>query len=325
LGVEQPLVEPSKLAYVDPKQVERNPQNPRLIFPPTSMAILKDSIKKVGILVPLLIYQKKSDEKYVILDGERRWQCALDLGLDKIPANIIEEPDQIRNILTMFNIHNVREPWRLMPTALKLEVIMRILQEKSDFKLHELTQLSYPTIRRCKILLSYDKKYQDMMLAMGPGEEELVKPDFFIELYPVLIQVFRRFPELKRKYKREDIIDKLLMKYRRGKERKAGEPEIGITDVTDFRQLVLLMKAIDKGVPRDTILQKVINIIEAPEYTIRNAYESSARIVYQLDSIENIVVALLHSLESIEQQTLKNRPELMNSLKQLKALIEKLI
>lgn len=101
------LVESIGLSRIDPKQLVKNPDNPRLVFEKVDLDILKDSIRESGILVPLLVYKREKDGKYVILDGQRRWMCALDLGLETVPANIISEPSQTTNILTMFNIHNV--------------------------------------------------------------------------------------------------------------------------------------------------------------------------------------------------------------------------
>ena len=106
-----------RLTYISPTDIEKNPQNPRLLFEPEPMMILRKSISEVGILVPLLVYQRASDQKYIILDGERRWRCAIELDMKEVPVNIIPEPSTVQNILTMFNIHNVAShgnlhPWR---------------------------------------------------------------------------------------------------------------------------------------------------------------------------------------------------------------------
>ena len=148
------------------------------------MQILRESVEKLGILVPVTLYEapphhKPPSEKYILLDGERRWRCAKSLGVNTVPAIIVERPDETQNILTMFHIHNVREGWQLMPTALKLQTLITALKETNERKLSELTKLSVAQIRRCKILLTYPKKYQNMMLA--PPTERM-KADFFIEL-----------------------------------------------------------------------------------------------------------------------------------------------
>ena len=163
--------------------LKSNPHNPRLLFDREPLAVLKASIDKVGILVPLTVYQAKEQKKYTILDGERRWICAKVLGLPTVPVNQVAEPTVVQNIVTMFQIHKLREDWELMPTALKLEVLMEKLQERRDGRLAELTGLNQAVVARCKKLLSYPPRYQEMMLDPDPNKR--AKADFFIELYAV--------------------------------------------------------------------------------------------------------------------------------------------
>src|SRR2546427_7162667 len=116
----------SKLISVDPWKIEPNPDNPRRLFDEEDLEYLKQSIHGRGILVPLIVYKRNvRDENYVLLDGERRLRCAQALNLHHVPVNVIASPDRSENILLMFNIHNVRKDWELVPTALKLELLIR--------------------------------------------------------------------------------------------------------------------------------------------------------------------------------------------------------
>src|SRR5262245_44044661 len=101
-----------------------NPHNPRMLFDRVDLDVLKESIGKVGILVPLTVYRDSRKGQLVILDGERRWRCAKELKLKSVPVNVVREPSLVQNIVTMFQIHKLRADWELMPTALKLEVLM---------------------------------------------------------------------------------------------------------------------------------------------------------------------------------------------------------
>src|SRR5437667_1912260 len=161
-----------------------NPHNPRLLFDREPLDTLRASIAKVGILVPLTVYRDSARQHFVILDGQRRWICAQELSLRQVPVNEVAEPTLVQNIVTMFQIHKLREDWELMPTALKLQVLMDALKEKRDKQLADLTGLDRAVVVRCKKLLGYPKKYQDMMLV--PDPERRVKADFFIELSAVL-------------------------------------------------------------------------------------------------------------------------------------------
>ena len=201
-------------------QLRPNPHNPRALFDRDDLHVLRQSIERVGILVPLTVYQEKSSGNYVILDGQRRWMCAQAVGMNKIPVNEVAEPTLVQNIVTMFQIHKLRKDWELMPTALKLELLMRELGETKEKRLAELTGLDEAVVVRCKKLLSYRKTYQDMMLDANP--EKRVKADFFIELYAVRNdREVRKFPW----FNKDQFTDDMLRKVE----------ERGIKAVTDFR------------------------------------------------------------------------------------------
>ena len=106
------------VALLDPRNIAPNPENPRLIFREDELQGLQASIALQGILVPLSVFQ--SGRRFVILDGERRWRCAIKLGLDRVPAIVQPKPDRLQNIMMMFAIHNARRDWDPLPTALKL-------------------------------------------------------------------------------------------------------------------------------------------------------------------------------------------------------------
>jgi ParB/RepB/Spo0J family partition protein len=163
--------------------LEPNPHNPRMLFDKVPLDALRDSISRVGILVPLTVYRESKSKRHIILDGQRRWMCAKDLGLKTVPVNEVEEPSLVQNIVTMFQIHKLREDWELMPTALKLELLIKETKDPNNRRLAALTGLDEAVVVRCKKLLSYETKYQDMML--DPNPEQRTKADFFIELYPV--------------------------------------------------------------------------------------------------------------------------------------------
>lgn len=199
-----------------------NPHNPRYLFDKQPMEILRSSIERVGILVPLTVYFDNRKKRYVILDGQRRWTCAKLVGLKDVPVNQVAEPTLVQNIVTMFQIHKLREDWELMPTALKVELLMKELGDRNDARLGELTGLDESVIVRCKKLLSFDREFQDLML--DPDPDRRMKADFFIELYPVLHdREVRKFDWFKEKR----FIKQMIAKY--------FHESRTIKAVTDFR------------------------------------------------------------------------------------------
>src|SRR4051794_25820591 len=113
------------LLEISPDSVKPNPDNPRLIFREDDMNELLQSIQEVGIRVPISVYA--DGKKYVLLDGERRWRCSKKLNLPTVPAHIQAKPSRLENLLMMFNIHNVRVDWDIMPMALKLAQVRDML------------------------------------------------------------------------------------------------------------------------------------------------------------------------------------------------------
>jgi ParB family transcriptional regulator, chromosome partitioning protein len=64
-----------------------NPKQPRRHFDETSLKELAESIKRHGILQPLVVTPQK-DGKYTIIAGERRWRAAKIAGLKSLSAII---------------------------------------------------------------------------------------------------------------------------------------------------------------------------------------------------------------------------------------------
>ncbi len=290
--------------------LEPNPYNPRMLFDRAPMAILQDSIEKVGILVPLTVYRDSKKKKFVILDGQRRWTCARELGLKSVPVNEVHEPSLVENIVTMFQIHQLREPWELMPTALTLERLMKELQEKNEAKLAALTGLDRAVVVRCKKLLTFPRSYQDMMLEAEPSDR--VKADFFIELYPVItdrdVTKFRWF-------KRGTFTDTMLERYQR------GSPQL--RSVTSFRQVkqnITLARKANQIPKLDKQLQR---FYESEDVPIEDLAISEAGVVEERDRIIRQATQLEASISSIDAKDFFGEEELWRVLTRLMELIRR--
>lgn len=65
-------------------QVHPNPNQPRTNFKPEEIEELANSIKRHGLLQPILV--RKTGDGYEIIAGERRWQSCRSLGMETIPV-----------------------------------------------------------------------------------------------------------------------------------------------------------------------------------------------------------------------------------------------
>ncbi len=74
-------------------QIEPNKEQPRTEFDPEKLETLSDSIKKYGVLQPIVV-KKLDNGFYRIIAGERRWRAAKLAGLKQIPVVIREFNDR---------------------------------------------------------------------------------------------------------------------------------------------------------------------------------------------------------------------------------------
>jgi hypothetical protein len=98
-----------------------------------------------------------------------------------------------------------------MPTALGLNAVMAELGQHDNKILAKLTGLSEPQIERCKTLLAFDEKFQNMSL--DPDPTKRIPSNFWIEAKPVIDLAMEKLPVIK-KLGFELATDKLVEKYR---------------------------------------------------------------------------------------------------------------
>ncbi|MFH0888534.1 MAG: ParB/RepB/Spo0J family partition protein [Planctomycetota bacterium] len=301
------------LLQVSPSDISPNPHNPRMIFDEEELKELKDSIEKVGILVPLTIYENKKSfpkTKYVLLDGERRWRCAQQLNLKLVPANIIDEPEDVtQNILFMFNIHHFRREWALFPTALKLDVLIKKLKTDNDATLSNFTGVNKSMVRRCKMLLWFPEKYRNTLMA----KSSKISTDFFIEIYAVAYRLGHedefRYPD-----KIEVFIDACKDKFLNAL----------ITDVKEFRDMRKCMayyESIDKFNDFKSKISKFIREkdIGLEIFAVQDIEQDRTR-----KNIIKYISYLNENLETINPDII-NDAYLVDQLKKLKNNLKRII
>lgn len=98
--------------WIEIEKIKPNPYQPRKEFDEEALESLGESIKKYGILQPIIVnkIEKKTDRgifyEYQIVAGERRWRAAQRIGLKQIPVIIREQSN--REKLEIALIENVQ-------------------------------------------------------------------------------------------------------------------------------------------------------------------------------------------------------------------------
>jgi len=372
-----------EVRYTD---IEPNPLNPRRIFDKLKLDVLEESVRANKILVPLTAYRDQSSQKLYILDGERRWRCAVRietgevstrlrsrpadlvipvdavaLNFDEdtkvlahrgpidsarakqlltysnssewkkaiaalqrdsatkpprrvpIPVNVVDPPTPAANMLYMFHVHNLREEWNLMPTALSLRILMKELGETEDTKLAELTQLSEPNVKRCKMLLSFKTKYQQMML--HPDPDRRLKANLFIEMYPVLDLYDELGSRVRGGRTRDELTDLFIEKYRDGL----------IPSVVHFRKILEARDLLRDTDRWDEVAQACRRFIAEPKLKIKSVFDPLVAEQKQVHNATELCKDFLARLRKLKVEHATSRRGLVAALKQVLGEIQKLL
>ena len=87
-------------------RIEADPDQPRKEFDPQEIDNLAASIRDMGIMQPVTVRYIAETDRYRIVDGERRWRAAVQVGLASIPAVVNDgdlTPDRIMQMQLVAN------------------------------------------------------------------------------------------------------------------------------------------------------------------------------------------------------------------------------
>ncbi len=286
----------AELRELNISDVVPNDANPRLDFPQDELDRLTGSIDLEGVLVPIVVYPR--GDKFVLVDGERRYRCARDLGHSKIPALITTERTEREVLQQMFNIHLIREPWRDIPTAKALQRLANEIEdsegrEPNDAELRDLTGLSTERVRQLRYVVTLPDEWQDYI------REETIPLNFFWELKKNVIDALRK--------NRPAIIDEF------------GEDRINnafvqkrldqvITDTVSLRKVSPIIKfaaqdAAENGTGESTIDGSIRDLIEKPDATIEDAFEDTVQMMVEVDKLGRRTSSMMAVFSRLLSQT----------------------
>jgi len=118
------IVRPTAIRNIPVTKVDPNPNQPRMALDKAGMDDLTASVKEHGVLQPILV-RPRSDNRYQLIAGERRWRAARGAGLETIPA-LIEDIDD-ETALEISVIENLqREDLSPMDEALIYDKMVRV-------------------------------------------------------------------------------------------------------------------------------------------------------------------------------------------------------
>lgn len=152
----QPLESITTLPVHD---IDTNREQPRKQFDQDKLDELADSIRKHGVVQPILV--RRVGQRYTIVAGERRYRAARQAGLTEIPVVVREfEDDQVLEVALIENLQ--REDLNPIEEAMAL----RFLMQQHDLTQEEVAERiskSRPAIANALRLLALPPSVQDLL------------------------------------------------------------------------------------------------------------------------------------------------------------------
>jgi ParB/RepB/Spo0J family partition protein len=305
----------SPVHLLAPKDIEPNPENPRLIFRQEELDSLQESIADQGILVPLTVYKSKSG--YVILDGERRWRCSLRLGLPRIPVIVQPEPTRFQNILMMFAIHNARKDWDPLPTAYKLrdlesEFANREGRNPTEPELAQLASMARGEVRRLKKLLSLPASYHDELMRelSKPRSQQTITVDLVLETTKGVEALSKR--QVIKEEDEEPLRRAIIDKYRTKVIKNTVEP----------RQLARIARAVERDeIPIARARSVAKRLLSDPNFDILTAFNEAAAQADAAHTLEQLAERTQRRLEEYQRDGFELIGPLRQTLDSLRLVI----
>lgn len=174
-------------------KIEPNREQPRKNFDEDALIELADSIKKFGIIQPLVV--QKKDDYYEIIAGERRWRAAKLAGIKEVPVivkefskqeaveialieniqrenlNPIEEAIAYKRLLNEFGLKQDEVAERVSKSRTAVTNSMRLL--KLNEKVQQMIVDEMISTGHARALLALENEEEQLSIAMKVFDEKL--------------------------------------------------------------------------------------------------------------------------------------------------------
>ena len=149
-----------KVEKIKIREIEPNKNQPRRKFDNETIEELSESIKKYGIIQPILVTKK--DGYYEIVAGERRWRAAKKAGLTEVPCIIREDDEKINKEVAL--IENIQRE-DLNPIE-KARAFKQLIDEygMTQQELADKIGMNRTTVTNCLRILNLDQRVIELAL-----------------------------------------------------------------------------------------------------------------------------------------------------------------
>ncbi len=141
-------------------EIEPNRNQPRKIFDEESLEELASSIKRYGVIQPIIV--SKQDNYYEIVAGERRWRAAKKAGISEIPAIVRQADPRTKSEIAL--IENIQRE-NLNPIEKARGIKQLITQyELTQEQAAEILGMKRSTVANSVRILNLDPRVIDLAL-----------------------------------------------------------------------------------------------------------------------------------------------------------------
>lgn len=318
----------NRIDEISIEDIEPNPFNPRKKFSQEKEDELIESIAQMKIVLqPIIVYEKirKQEKKYIILDGQRRYQACKKLGIDKIPAHIlVKEPTYVENLSIMFHIHNVHEDWTDLAISTTIPELCRELEidpqhptKEGMQNIKKLTSLSMYKLKKYFDVLTYS----DEIIKEFREAELKEKPDLDVDILSELKSPLKKIRALmsssmKIEYSKEKIV-KIIVEKKKNKV---------ITTNKQIRKLSKIAMNVNRGkVNKQVAIERIKDFLDNKEVTIDDIYSDTSEAIEQAKGIIKNSEKLRKEIDNIDLRKLPNedKKSLSTELKNLNESIKR--
>ena len=223
-----------KLVELPLKEIDRNPNQPRKHFNQQELNELADSIAEYGVIQPILV-QKKTDGRYQIIAGERRFLASQQISLTTIPAIVKDDGDDEKYFIESL-IENIQ---RADLNSIEEAEAYKLLIEKYSYTQEQLAKSvgkNRSTITNALRLLTLPKQIQqyliDGKLSMGQARA-LINCPLALEIAEYAIANESTVREVEQLVKQETIPTKTY----NNETQKKAKKEINIDGFEEFKRV----------------------------------------------------------------------------------------
>jgi ParB/RepB/Spo0J family partition protein len=273
------------------QKVERDPDQPRKNFgTDDDENRLLLSIEEYGIQQPLVVSQK--DDRYIILDGHRRYICAQKLGFDTVPCRVYPKLPVGQFETLRYEIQNNRRPWKPFERAEALKTIKEAMHFENNKQLAEHIHLSEASVSNSIQLAREKTTFLEMMVSYGLSEAYQVE---FIHLKAKLRRI------------KNEVVDVTKLLFKKVQDRV-------IRSAKDFRKFG---KIFSRATANE---EQIYKFLTDPDMTVN---ELSQRTVQSGRSL--LVEQLIREIANTRQKGVSFSSQEKTSLKHLYELLEKVL